>query len=232
MRALLALLLLCTAPALFAAAPARIEATYDVLGKGIKLAVIKETFTRSGNRYHIESITKPVGLLALFKPGSIIVTSEGFVTKEGLRPLKFVQNRTQDSAKNSAADFDWENDELTSNDQAGVRTAPLPPGTQDRLSVMYQFAAMPPRGKLELKLNVANGSKLNVYQYQIHPEQSVTVPLGTLRSLYLYTLPQSTPWKSEIWLAVENGYVPCKVVLTEDNGDKVVQVLTALSITQ
>jgi hypothetical protein len=64
----------------------------------------------------------------------------------------------------------------------------------------------------------------------LHPEQAVDVPYGTLRSFYLYTLPQQRAWKSEIWLAIEHGYIPCKIVLTEDSGDKVVQVLTALNI--
>ncbi len=232
MRTLLALLLCCVSPALFAAPPARIEASYDVLSKGIKFAVTKEVFTRSGKHYHIESITKPVGLLALFQPETIIVTSEGEVTQEGLKPVKFIHKRSRDSSKNTTAEFDWGTAELTLNDQNGIRTIPLPSDTQDRLSAMYQFAAMPPRGRLEVKLNITNGSKLNSYFYQLHPEQTVTVPIGTLRTFYLYTLPQHTPWKSEIWLAVEYGYIPCKVVLTEDNGEKVVQVLTALSMTQ
>jgi hypothetical protein len=33
-------------------------------------------------------------------------------------------------------------------------------------------------------------------------------------------------------LSVENGNFPCKVILTEDSGDQLSQVLTALSITQ
>jgi hypothetical protein len=59
-----------------------------------------------------------------------------------------------------------------------------------------------------------------------------TVPLGTLETLYLSTPAQDTSWKTEIWLSVENGNFPCKIMLTEDNGDQLSQVLTALSITQ
>jgi hypothetical protein len=58
------------------------------------------------------------------------------------------------------------------------------------------------------------------------------VPLGELETIYLSTAPQETSWKTEIWLSVENGNFPCKVILTEDNGDQLTQVLTALSITQ
>jgi hypothetical protein len=230
MRALLTLLLYTLSSSLWAEVPSRIEASYDVLSKGIRFAVVKEVFVRNDDHYRIESVTKPVGLLALFQPETIVVTSEGEIGDEGLRPYKFTHQRVRDSAKNNSAEFDWTNNELTLRDQSGIRQLPLPPGTQDRLSIMYQFVVMPPHGRLEIKFNMTNGSKLEAYRYQLHPEQTVEVPFGSLKSYYLYTLPQKTSWKSEIWLAVEHSYMPCKMVLTEDSGDKVVQVLTALNI--
>lgn len=230
MRILLALLLVCLAPALRAEVPSRIEASYDILSRGVKFAVVKETFVRNDDHYRIESVTKPVGLLALFQPETIVVTSEGEVSEEGLRPAKFSHQRTRDTSRNNAAEFDWADSELTLSDQAGIRQQPLPPGTQDRLSVMYQFVVAPPHGRLEIKFSMTNGSKLETYHYQLHPEQIADVPFGSLKSYYLYTLPQPSAWKSEIWLAVEHGYMPCKIVVTEDSGDKLVQVLTALNI--
>ncbi len=230
MRVLLSLLLCLVSSPLWAEVPARIEASYDVLSKGIRFAVIREVFVRSDDHYHIESVTKPVGLLALFQPETIVVTSEGEIGEDGLRPSKFTHQRVRDSSKNNSAEFDWTQGELTLRDQAGIRELPLPPGTQDRLSIMYQFVTMPPHGRLEIKFNMTNGSKLEAYRYQLHPEQTVDVPFGSLKSYYLYTLPQKTPWKSEIWLAIDHDYMPCKMVLTEDSGDKVVQVLTDLNI--
>ncbi len=230
MRRILALLLCCFSPALWAEIPSRIEASYDVLGKGVRLAVVKETFVYSDYHYRIESVTKPVGLLALFQPETIVVTSEGEVNEAGLRPHKFSHRRSRDLTKNNAAEFNWANSELTLSDQAGIRQLALPPGTQDRLSVMYQFVAAPPLSRLEVKFNMTNGSKLEAYRYQLYPDQTVDVPFGSINSYYLYTLPQHSAWKSEIWLAVEHGYFPCKIVLTEDSGDKVVQVLTALHV--
>lgn len=230
MRALLSLLLCCLSSPLWAEVPSRIEASYDVLSKGVKFALVKEVFVRTDDHYHIESVTKPVGLLALFQPETIVVTSEGEIGAEGLRPYRFTHHRARDSAKNNSANFDWANSELTLSDQSGIRQLSLPLGTQDRLSMLYQFVALPPHGRLEVKFSMTNGSKLEAYRYQLHPEQTVEVPFGSLKSYYLYTLPQHTAWKSEIWLATEHGYMPCKIVLTEDSGDRVVQVLTALNI--
>ena len=216
-----------------AAAPVRIEASYDVTTKGVKIAEIRERFTRDGDRYRIESVSKPVGLLALFKPDTLHVISEGDITPQGLRPQSFVYRRSQETIKNTAADFDWRQSTLMLSDRFGQRFEPLPAETQDRLSVLYQFRYVPfLRERKELTMHITNGSKIDTRRYQVHGGQMLTVPLGTLETLCLATPPEGTAWKTEIWLSVENGNFPCKIVLTEDNGDKLSQVLTALSITQ
>lgn len=233
MRPLVALLLCCAAPALFAAPPARIEASYDVTTKGVKIAEIKERFTRSGDHYRIESLSKPVGLLALFKPDTLQVVSEGDITPQGLRPQSFVYKRSRETLKNTAADFDWPQSTLMLSDRYGQRFEPLPADAQDRLSALYQFRYVSfLRERKEVTMHITNGSKIDTRQYLIHPRQTLEVPLGTLETIYLSTAPQETAWKTEIWLSVDNGNFPCKIVLTEDNGDKLSQVLTALSITQ
>ncbi len=233
MRTLVALLLGCIAPALFAAPPARIEASYDVLTKGVKIAEITEKFTHTDNHYRIESVTKPVGLLALFKPDTLFVVSEGDITSQGLRPQSYAYKRSQETLKNTAADFDWRQSILMLSDRYGQRFEPLPPDTQDRLSVQYQFRYLPfLRERKELTMHITNGSKIDTRRYLITPRQMLTVPMGTLETVYLATPPESTAWKTEIWLSVENGNFPCKIILTEDSGEKLSQVLTALSITQ
>jgi hypothetical protein len=233
MRSIVALLLCCFAPALFAAPPARIEASYDVTTKGVKIAMVTEKFTRIDNHYRIESVTKPVGLLALFKPDTLYILSEGDITAQGLRPQNFVYKRSQETIKNTEASFDWDQSTLLLSDRYGQHYEPLPADAQDRMSALYQFHYLPfLRDRKEVTMHITNGSKIDTRQYMIQPRQMLTVPIGTLETLYLSTPPQATAWKTEIWLSVENGNFPCKIILTEDSGEKLSQVLTALSITQ
>ena len=233
MRVFLALLSFCVAPALFAASPTSIEAKYDVTTKGIKIASVTEKFTRTDNHYRIESVTKPVGLLALFKPDTLYILSEGDITAQGLRPRNFVYKRSQETAKNTEANFDWDQSSLLLNDRYGQHYESMPDDTQDRISVLYQFRYLPfLRDRKEVTMHITNGSKIDTRQYMIQPRQMLTVPLGTLETLYLSTPQQATAWKTEIWLSVENGNFPCKIILTEDSGEKLSQVLTALSIIQ
>lgn len=230
MRLLLTATLCCLSLLARAEPPRQITAEYDLLIRGIKLGEVREVFVREGDQYRIQSVTKPVGLLALFQPETIVVTSEGEIGKNGLQPRKFTHRRTKSTDKNSQADFDWVNHTLTVSDHAGIRQLELPPATQDRLSAMYQFVVVPPPSRLELDLQVTNGSKLQSYHYLLDPTQRTRVPFGEVRSYYLRTPPQSTAWKSEIWLAIEHEYFPARMTLTEDDGSQVVQVLRTLAI--
>jgi len=231
MRALLTFTLLCISTTLTAAEiPHRIEANYDLQVKGVTLAKVREVFVRDGDQYHIESITKPVGLLALFKPETIVATSEGYIGKHGLFPIKYSHTRAQDSHKNSASEFDWARHELIHRDNSGIRQLSLADGTQDRLSMMYQFVAEPPRGRLEIKLDMSNGSMIEKMHFQVKPEQTITTSFGTMRSYNLTSLPANVPKKSNVWLAIDHYFVPCKVVFTEDGSNSLVQVLTDLKI--
>ncbi|MBI5658278.1 MAG: DUF3108 domain-containing protein [Nitrosomonadales bacterium] len=226
-----ACLLLCGA-AHFAEAvesPARIHASYDVLKGGIKGVTITETYTRTQDRYHIESVSKAVGLLAAFKPETIRVTSEGALTARGLRPLAYVQERKLDSDRNTRADFDWAANRITLTDRAGERTQPLPGGTQDRLSAMYQFLFAPLHKAAALDFHMTNGSKVDIYNYLVTRDQSVTIPLGTFKAIYLASPPKPGESRTEIWLAEERGNVPCKMVITDPDGDQLVQVLTSFA---
>lgn len=233
MRGFAALLLCCAAPALLAAELVRqIEASYDVSTRGIKIAEVTEKFVRMGNHYRIESATRPVGLLAAFKPDKINVASEGDVNVQGLRPQKYTYKRTLDTGKNAEATFDWTHSRLLLNDRQGNRSVPLPSDTQDRLSVLYQFRYVSLlKDRKEFTIHITDGGKVDARRYLIRPAQKLTIPLGTLETLYLSTAPEATAWKTEVWLAVDKGNLPCKIVLTEDNGDQLTQVLTALSIT-
>lgn len=208
----------------------RIQASYDVLKGSIKVATISETYTRKQDRYHIESVSKAVGLLAMIKPETVRTTSEGTLTAKGLRPLTFIQTRELDTERNVRADLDWGANRITLTDRNGKRTQPLHGPTQDRLSTMYQFMFTGIQDATALSFNMTNGSKVDEYGYRITPNQSVTVPLGTFKALYLVSTPEAGLKQTEIWLATEHANFPYKMVVTESNGDKLTQVLTRFDV--
>lgn len=225
---LLVWLLLCAAapPLLAAESPARVQASYDVFKGDFKIATITETYTRTQDRYRIESVSKPVGLLAMLKPEVIRITSDGTLSTHGLRPLTFVHKRELDSDRNARADFDWTANRITLSDRGGQRTQPLPADTQDRLSAMYQFMFLPLQNVGALDFHMTNGIKVDIYNYRITHGAGVTVPLGTFKALYVASTPKAGESRTEIWLALDHANFPYKVVITDPDGDKLTQVLT------
>lgn len=206
--------------------PARLEVGYDVLKGSLKVATISETYTRTQNRYRIESVSKAIGLLALIKPETIRVTSQGTLTSSGLRPETFSNQRQLDAERNTRADFDWATEHITLTDRNGTRTLPLPAGTQDRLSAMYQFMFLTLKNADTLDFHMTNGSKVDIYNYRVAPGQEVTVPLGKFKALYVASVPEPGESRTEIWLAKEHANFPYKMVITDPDGGKLTQVLT------
>lgn len=222
--------LLCSASAIAADGPSRLQVSYDVYKDSIKGATITETYTRKPDGYHIESVSQAVGIVALIKPETIRVVSAGIVTSKGLRPISFTNQRKLDTERNVSADFDWAAHNITLNDRSGKRTLPLPAGTQDRLSAMYQFMFLPLKNAATLDFYMTNGSKVDIYNYLITPDQSVTVPLGTFKALYVASPQKAGESRTEIWLATEHANFPYKMVITDPDGDQFVQVLTQFEL--
>jgi len=226
-----ALISLSFAPTSQAEPANKIQANYDVIGYGMTLAIINESFTRTKDSYRIESVTKAVGMLARFKPETIRVTSLGSITLQGLQPLSYSLIREVDTQKNASARFNWTDAVLTHIDYKGTNTLPLPVGTQDRLSVLYHLLANAKNDQTEFKLSITDGSNLEDYIFVLSPNiRDVNVPLGSFKTRYISNTPIGEELKYEIWMAIEQHYFPCKIIVTDSKGGKLTQVLTQLTI--
>lgn len=225
----LAWLALCAPLTSFAEPPAVVHAVYDVYMGSIKIGVIEEDYSRDGERYTLTSTTKPVGLLALFKPEKVYVRSSGLVGANGLQPLRFSHRRENDTSKDSSAEFDWKAGRITLTHPTGRETLPLTQGAQDRLSAMYQFMFLSLQdGTLDFPMT--NGHKLDAYRYAVARGPALDTPAGKFDTLYLDSQPKAGERRTEIWLASQHHRLPCKMVITEVNGDRLIQVLSKLVV--
>lgn len=222
----LAWLMLCAAGSAFAASPSSVQATYEIYRSGIKIGRIDESYILNKDRYTLVSTTRATGLLAIFRPGKIVLRSSGLVDTHGLKPLSFSDLREGEEARNRSAEFDWNTMQLTMIQQAQRTVLPLPDDTQDRLSAMYQFMFLPLAKTDVLSFHMTNGGKLDIYNYRITHDQSVTIPLGTFKALYVASVPEANSNRTEIWLAEDHADFPYKMVITDPDGGKLSQVLT------
>ncbi|MGA9667084.1 MAG: DUF3108 domain-containing protein [Gallionella sp.] len=230
-RALVLCSVLCPLSSASAASPSSISVNYDIYKSGLKIGQIVETYTRDKDRYALTSTTRAVGLLAIFQPGRIIITSNGLINSRGLQPLHFRDRRESDENRERRADFDWSAKRLTLTEHGQKRVLPLPDGTQDRLSAMYQFMFLSLDNTDVLNFYMTNGGKLDIYNYRITHGQNVTVPLGTFKALYVASVPEPGTNRTEIWLAEDHANFPFKLVITDPDGGKLSQELTRFDLT-
>ncbi len=220
----LAVLLLAFSQSLFAA-PQHLVAVYHVTRNGQPFADVTETFQQSAGRYRLESVTKGIGVYGLF--GERRLTSEGEVTAEGLRPIRFEQQQGDNAKKAISADFDWTAGTLSMKAKGQVNTAPLEAGTQDLASYAYQFMFVTPKGD-EVVLPVTTGKKQRSYRYRItERDTTVETAAGKYKATHLVNARDGGDEK-ELWLGAEAYGIPVRIKMQDENGAKIEQVLTSL----
>jgi Protein of unknown function (DUF3108) len=217
--------------------PSSVKATYKVSRNGLLVGTVDEQFTRNGNRYTISSTTKAEGLAALITRDQLMVSSEGRVTPSGLVPSVFSSARKTDTKRNFIARFDWTKNEIVreriEDGKAEKENFPLPKGTQDRLSSMYQFMTISPEllQAKSISTTMSQGKEAELYTYLKQGEPTITVVAGEFETIHYARDAKAGESKAEIWLAKSKNYVPIRIIFEDTKGNKLEQSLVDLVVT-
>jgi hypothetical protein len=199
------------------AAPKRVEIDFQILrGKGgTSVGKVKQVFKLEGeNRYVLHSVAEATGLVSLFVSGKFEEQSEGLVTGRGLLPDSYRQQRG--NGKVQVASFNWEVHRVSLEAGDRVNVVDMPDGTQDMLSLVYQFMFVPPLD--EMRVTVANGKRLRTYAYAFEGEQEVETRMGKLRTLHIAKPGSDGEERTELWLALDYRHLPVKIRQTDKDG--------------
>lgn len=229
MKKLLAFILFIGFSVANAAPPQRVTATYSLSRNGQEMAQVVEIFTQSKGKYQIESVTTAVGIYRVLTGDAIKLISTGAVTKSGLQPIHFEHHRGKREDKKIVADFDWAKNQATFMHGGNTETAPIPSGMQDRISLMYQFMFMSLKNP-SLAVEMSNGRKVTQYEYQRSGEESLRTKAGTFQTVHYTRKRVPGDDGTEVWLAKNKFQLPVKVVIDEEKGGRMEQVLTKISI--
>lgn len=211
-------------------APQSVSASYNVLRNGGHVAVMHETFEADGGSYRIVSETHAVGLLALFAPHPLRVTSSGRLTGAGLVPQHYESKRGDDDPRRIRAEFDWKGAQLKVRRAVRNEILPLPPGTQDQLSIMYQFMYLAPDRPQTLQLSRTTGRRLEQHRYTVRTDVQIETALGPMTAVHLVRQHEPEESGVEIWLAPQHRYLPVRMLILDDDGSRFEQVITKLEI--
>jgi hypothetical protein len=207
------------------AAPKKVTLEYELERDGHLFANVTEHFTQDGKQYTIESVTQGVGIYALL--GKRELKSQGAVTKQGLKPLHFESLQSISAKKTLINDFDWKNHILHMQVKGRQQEQALQDGTQDLLSIMYQFMFKPPMQAI-FAIPLTIGKKQSMTDYQVSTKTQVLKTEAG--SFHVVTLTErNTDEPKTIYLAKDHHYLPIKVVMYDD-GAKFEQSLIKITL--
>ncbi len=225
-----ALAALSLAAAVADAAPRSVRATYNASMNGMPIGTLSEHYESDGNTYRIVSDTKPQGLAALIQRQPLRFTSSGQVARDGLRPAQFDGRRSAGEAPQVTAEFDWPQKQLTLRHQGKIESFPLPPGTQDRLSVMYQFMFLPPERIRQLEFTMTNGRKIDHYRYRATDNVEIDTGVGRLKTVHLVKEREPGSTVTEVWLSPQHQNLPVKMLIVEKDGVRFEQLIQSVEV--
>lgn len=214
-----------------AAQPLQIEAQYIVTTNGgITIGRANESFTRKGDAYTIRSETRSEGVLKTFVDDQFTVESSGRVGKEGLKPLEYNERRAKDNKRDLKSTFNYKIDVMHTEMRGEPSDAWVPPGTQDRISIMYQFAHLPELGDT-LVIPMADRRRIKTYTYKMIGDERIATPAGEFDTRhYQRVLDEPKETKVDVWLAKARNNFPVRVIFDDPKGFKLEQLLVSLEI--
>jgi Protein of unknown function (DUF3108) len=104
----------------------------------------------------------------------------------------------------------------------------LPANTHDRLSFPYNFAFQAPRAS-DLNFSMTDGKKISSYRYRIVEQVTLNTDMGELKTLHIVKQHEKDDPGTELWLAIDHYYLPVRILVTEEDGDKLDQIIKQIS---
>jgi hypothetical protein len=178
-----------------------------------------QTWEMDSTRYRLASRSETTGIVDLFRSQHRTFMSRGSLTPRGLRPETFLMSRNRGRGPEQArAKFDWDAANIRLEGGAAPRNESLPQNTQDLLSLMYQLSLDPPAPG-RFRQTVTNGARIETFDLDALPEETIQTPLGALRALPIKQVRKAGEESLELWLATEYRYLPVRIRFFDRDGE-------------
>ncbi len=215
----------------FAAPPQKVTLQYDVSRNGTVMVEIVERLEHDGKSYSLTSDAKGKGIYAMMRAGTVKRSSKGTVIASGLRPEEFHDKRGDRPER--TARFDWGKVTVLHGEEGKLETKPVaaPERVSDRLAMYWTFAFRPLPGKdASVSLAVADGGQFDDFRFAPAGNETIKTSAGDLETLKLVKVPDPGDERgTTIWLATKQSNLPVRILVTEKDGTRIDQVVTAIS---
>lgn len=178
-----------------------------------------QTWEFEGDQYRLGSQSESTGLIEMFRPHRYHYLSQGTVSEQGLRPARFLASvKRGDRTEESLAVFNWDEHSVRLGRMPQQTTVPLPEGSQDIISFMYQLALDPPApGRVTFPFT--RGSRLDVVSFDVLPHEMIETPLGRLRTVPVVQVREQGSESLAVWLATDYRNLPVRIRFYNRDGE-------------
>lgn len=166
------------------------------------------------NHYSIRNEVEAKGFVSLFYWNKVVQTSDGLITPDGLRPINY--HYQFGSKIDNLAVFDWESKKIIITVNGNKSEIEMQEGSQDMLSVMYQFMFEPPLTKM--KLYVTNGKNYKPYDYAYVGDEIIETDVDKIETMHIAKFNYTNEERIDLWLAKDYRFIPVKIRKTEKDG--------------
>jgi len=204
--------------------PARVEIEYELKRNGRTMAEVVERLEHGNGAYSLTETWKGRGIYALL--GRAKRTSEGSLGADGPRPHEYVDERS--GRDTQRVTFDWGAHTITRRYKGATRTEPVPLDTQDRLSFLLALTYASQKGA-PISFHIADGRGMSRHTYKPDGRERLTTPAGEFETVKLIRRNEASGEVAEIWLAANRGYLPVRILVSEDDGTRYEHVAKRIS---
>ena len=166
------------------------------------------------NHYSIRNEVEAKGFVSLFYWNKVVQTSDGLITPDGLKPINY--HYQFGSKIDNLAVFDWESKKIIITVNGNKSEIEMQEGSQDMLSVMYQFMFEPPLTKM--KLYVTNGKNYKPYDYAYVGDEIIETDVDKIETMHIAKFNYTNEERIDLWLAKDYRFIPVKIRKTEKDG--------------
>ncbi|MCF6281325.1 MAG: DUF3108 domain-containing protein [Candidatus Polarisedimenticolaceae bacterium] len=203
------------------------QASYQLSRNGLPFGHTEVTFQLDQQgQYRYSAETRPNALTALLHDQTIIESSQGELSPEGLTPNRYDYRKEKSGQTHTTQiNFDWPHKRVTTNTNGTPWSMPVPLATQDKLSQQLAIQVALLQGKDSVSFDVADGGHLKRYHYKRERLEKLVTPLGNITTVRVKRSKQSTH-DYTIWFAPSLNYLPVRFERKQPNGRFVMRLVS------
>jgi len=210
--------------------PTHAQLNFDVSqgDDNFKIGEAQHTLALTPGHYLLTSEIKTTGIIAVLKSYRQLQTSSGNTVDNSLQPDSFVDEVIQrNETKINRVTFDRDHHQLV---HSNGQMAELSNDTQDSLSVLYQLPALLKNAKSN-SVAITNGRFLEISNFEIVGKETLSLPIGTTKTVHLRKVRGPQMEGMEVWFAQDFHWLPVKIAHYDRDGKiTAVVIISQLSL--